>query len=243
MDEGHYHFHAEPLQRSKGHSSLAAASYRCAERLYDDRTGITHDFTRRHGVVHSEILLPDGSPEWAKNRQELWNKVEAINTRKDAQTARMLDFGLPHQLTAEQRLDLTRAFLKDVFVKEGMVADFAIHEPHGPSDQRNHHAHVMLSLRKMGPRGLDRVNTREWNSKKLLQQWRVQWSTYANDALARHAHAVRIDHRSYKDRGDDRVKLLTPQQLWLKLVKCKLVSTRIIPTPDNPLSSQTWWHI
>lgn len=201
MEEGHYHFHAEPLQRSKGHSSLAAAAYRAGVKLHDERTVKTHDYRNRKGVVHAEILAPDDAPDWALDREQLWNRVEASERRKDAQPSRMLDLALPHQLSPEKRLELVRDFVRTQFVNLGMVADIAIHAPHGRGDDRNHHAHVMLTMRKIDGRGFDRVKTREWNSNGHLEHWREQWATYQNTAFKRERLNWFVDHRSYEERG------------------------------------------
>ena len=204
MEEGHYHLHAEPLQRSKGHSSLAAAAYRAGVKLHDERTGETHDYRRRGGVLQAELILPEGAPAWAHDRETFWNRAEAMERRKDAQTARMLDIAIPHELSDDDRIELVRAFVKDNFVRFGMGADVAWHAPHAHGDARNVHAHVMLTLRKVGPDGFDPVKTRRWNSPEMLKQWRAQWAVYANGYLERAGFATRIDHRSYKDRGVDR---------------------------------------
>lgn len=209
FDDGHYHFSAQLIKRSQGQSSVAAAAYRAGQNLIDERTGERHDYRKRGGVVHHEILLPQGAPEWMLDRERLWNHVEKVEVRRDAQLAREINFGLPHQLSETQRLELVRKFLQHTFVVRGMVADFAIHtpQPNKGDDPRNHHAHVMLSLRRVGSTGFYRTKTREWNSDKLLCSWREQWAAFANDALERANSNVRVDHRSLKDRGIDR----TPQ--------------------------------
>jgi|GEM_PF-3410763 len=201
--EGHYHLHGQLIKRSLGHSSVAAAAYRSGSRLVDERTGEVHDYARRGGVAHAEILLPEDAPDWMADRAQLWNHVEQSEKRKDAQLAREMDFGIPHQLNPDQRLDLVRNFLTETFVAEGMVADFAIHTPQKKKgdDPRNVHAHVLLSLRMAGKNGFYRTKTREWNARSMLDHWRAQWATYANRALEQAGHNVRLDHRSYKDRG------------------------------------------
>lgn len=190
-----FHFSAQVIGRAKGRSAIAAAAYRAGERLRDDQTGAEHDFSRRQGVVHKEIMLPDGAAPWLADRQTLWNHVHHIETRRDAQLAREINLALPHELTAEERLALLRDFVRAELTVRGMVADLAIHAP-TDNDPRNHHAHVMLTLRKATPTGLYRVKTREWNSDALLNTWRESWATWQNRYLARGHHEARVDHRT-----------------------------------------------
>lgn len=204
LDEGHYHFHVGQVQRSKGHSAVAGAAYRAGEKLTDTRTGETHDYRRRDGVLHAELILPEGAPDWAQDRAALWNRAEAMEKRKDAQVARSLDFGLPHQVSAEDRLALVRDFVRATFVKEGMVADFAIHAPDRHGDQRNFHAHVLLSLRALGPEGFAAEKNRAWNDRKLIGVWRAAWADVQNRLFEARGLAIRVDHRSFKARGIDR---------------------------------------
>ena len=190
-----FHFSAQVIGRAKGRSAIAAAAYRAGERLRDEQSGAEHDFTRRPGVVHKEIMLPDGAASWLADRQTLWNHVHQIETRRDAQLAREINLALPHELTAEERLALLRDFVRTELTARGMVADLAIHAP-ADNDPRNHHAHVMLTLRKATPTGLYRVKTREWNSDALLNTWRESWATWQNRYLAHGHHEARVDHRT-----------------------------------------------
>jgi Ti-type conjugative transfer relaxase TraA len=156
-----YHLSMKPLSRSSGRSAVAAAAYRAAENLTNERDGITHDFTRRSGIEHAEIALPgdkisaDGhvalgdGPDWARDRSALWNAAEAVERRKDSRVAREIEVSLPYELSAEQRLTLTREFAQSLALRYGVAVDFAIHSPHGHTDTRNHHAHLMLTTRKV----------------------------------------------------------------------------------------------
>ena len=127
-----YHLTAKVVSRAKGQSVVAAAAYRSSEALYDERYGLTHDYTRKEGVEHSEILLPEGAPKSLGDRQTLWNQVEANEKRKDSQLARELEIGLPVELTHGENVELVRDYVKKHFVAKGMIADFSIHEddPH-----------------------------------------------------------------------------------------------------------------
>ena len=124
-----YHFDASVISRSKGRSATAASAYRAAERVRDARTGEVHDYTRKDGVLHTEILAPEHAPDWARDRSSLWNAVEAIERRKDAQVSREVRVALPSELTPEQNRDLVRGFVQAQFVARGMVADIALHAP------------------------------------------------------------------------------------------------------------------
>lgn len=154
-----------------------------------------HDYARRGGVVHEEIIAPENTPEWMKNRDALWNAVEAAEKRKDAQLSREVQLALPHEISPAQRLALAREFVAREFVARGMIADLAIHEPHRQGDDRNHHAHVMLTLRELTADGFGNKN-RDWNARQAIEQWREAWAEAVNRALERAGHDQRVDHRT-----------------------------------------------
>ena len=114
-----YHFSAKVISRSSGRSAVAAAAYRSASVLRDEREGRTHDFSRKADVVHSEILLPEGAPERWADRGVLWNAVEAAEKRKDAQLAREIEFALPRDVSREEGVALARDFVQRTFVSRG----------------------------------------------------------------------------------------------------------------------------
>ena len=190
-----YHFDASVISRSKGRSATAASAYRAAERVVDRRTGEVHDYTRKHGVEHTEILAPAHAPDWARDRSALWNAVEQIERRKDAQVSREVRVALPSELSVEQNRDLVRGFVQEQFVARGMVADIALHAPGREGDQRNHHAHIMLTTREIGPEGFGAKN-RDWNAKELLVDWRSSWAEHVNRTLERCSVYERVDHRT-----------------------------------------------
>ena len=210
-----YHFSGQILGRRgkrnpdgserPGAKAAAAAAYRSGSQVRDARTGELHDYSRRRGVVHEEIMLPPGAAPWLADRELLWGTVERMETRKDAQLAREFNMALPHELDAAQRLDLVRDFVQRHFVSRGMVADIALHDPVREEGQnaRNFHAHVMLTLRKSTPEGLHPVKTREWNSKELLGLWRSEWALACNSALERAGQRVRVDHRTLVAQRDE----------------------------------------
>ena len=214
-----YHLSVKPIGRAGGRSAVAAAAYRAAEKLTNERDGLTHDFTRRSGVEHTEIVLPEGvNAARALDRSALWNAAEAAEKRRDARVAREIEIALPHELTAAQRVALTRAFARTLADRYGVAVDFAIHSPHGHTDIRNHHAHILLTTRKIAeigtaaPLGLGEKSELELENRKLealglptthaqVREMRMAWEGLANEHLARAGLDVRIDHRSHQERG------------------------------------------
>lgn len=188
-----YHFTAKVIKRSHGRSAVAAAAYRSASVFTDQRQGQQFDYSDKSGVVHSEIILPEGAPEWMKDREALWNAAEAAERRRDAQVAREVEFALPEELSQAEAIGVAREFVRREFVAHGMVADLNVHWEEG-----NPHAHVMLTMREVGPDGFGR-KVREWNQVGLLREWREHWADLANEHLMRAGYDVRIDHRSFKD--------------------------------------------
>ena len=208
-----YHLSMKPISRASGRSSVASAAYRAAERLENERDGLVHDFSRRSGVEHSEIVLPAGAnAAWAKERSALWNAAEAAERRKDARVAREIEVSLPHELTGEQRLALTREFAQGLADRYGVAVDFAIHTPHGATDIRNHHAHIMMTTRQVQLGGLGEKSELELENRKLealglpttheqLRDIRIGWEQRTNEHLARAGLDIRVDHRSHQERG------------------------------------------
>jgi ATP-dependent exoDNAse (exonuclease V) alpha subunit len=201
-----YHFSAKMISRSTGRSAVAAAAYRTAERIEDHRQGLEHDYSNRTGVLHTEILAPDGTPEALRDRATLWNAVEAVERRKDAQLAREVTVALPHELTDAQRASLVRSFVQSAFVDRGMIADVALHAPGREGDERNHHAHIMLTTRSIGADGFEGKD-RSWNSKELLEDWRESWADHANAYLREIEVGREIDHRSLEAQREEKLDL------------------------------------
>lgn len=198
-----YHLSAKVISRSAGRSAVAAAAYRSGERLTAERDGLTHDYSRRHGVEHTEIMAPDSAPEWMRDRGPLWNAVEAVEKRKDAQLAREIEISLPRELTPDQRVELVRGFVRDAFVSRGMVADVAIHCPTASDGREQPHAHVMLTTRELIPQQGFGGKNRDWNRAEALGGWRETWAEHQNRALERAGHDQRVDHRSLEaQRGE-----------------------------------------
>lgn len=203
-----YRLSVNVISRADGKSAVAAAAYRHACRLQDERTGQICDYSRKGGIAHSEIMAPDHTPDWMHDRAQLWNAVEKIETRKNSQLSREIQLSLPHELTADQRRDLVRGFVQEQFVDRGMIADVAIHAPNPAGDERNHHAHIMLTMRELTAEGFHSKKStptaRAWNDKTLLENWRERWAHTQNRELEKHGHESRVDHRSFEAQGVDR---------------------------------------
>ncbi|WP_082325686.1 MobQ family relaxase [Ruminococcus flavefaciens] len=222
-----YHCSIKIISRGKGKSAVAAAAYRAGEKLYNNYDGMTHDFTRKGGIVHTEILLPANAPAEYADRSALWNAVEAVEKSKNAQLAREIEIALPNELSQEECIALTHDFVQRTFVDKGMCADICIHDPQ--HEQKNIHAHIMLTMRPIDEDGtwgdkqrkeyvLDKdgnkiydkrkrtykchtIQTTDWNSREKAEEWRTAWSDYLNAVII-----DKVDHRSFKRQG----KLVKP---------------------------------
>jgi Ti-type conjugative transfer relaxase TraA len=195
-----YHLSVKVISRSAGRSAVAAAAYRSAGRLLDERIDRTHDFTNKGGVVHSEVLLPEGAPEHLSDREQLWNAVEGAEKRKDAQLSREVEFAIPRELNQGQGIALARDFVEREFVKRGMVADLNVHWDIGADGLAKPHAHVMLTMREVDADGFG-AKVRDWNRTELVEHWRERWAEHVNQRLAELEIDARIDHRSLEAQG------------------------------------------
>ena len=201
-----YHLRATMISRSAGRSATAAAAYRSATHIEDHRTGLSFDYRARGGVDYVEIIAPDHAPEWAQDRAALWNAVEAAETRKNSQVAREIRVALPAELDHAQRVSLVRDFCQRQFVDRGMVADIALHAPGREGDDRNHHAHILLTTREIAAEGFTTKN-RDWNAVEVLEGWRESWAQDANLALEQAGHGERIDHRTLEAQRSEALEL------------------------------------
>lgn len=195
-----YHCSVKIIGRSNGRSATGAAAYRSGEKIIDERSGIVHDYTRKSGIDHTEIFSPENTPDWMKDRQKLWNHIEHIEKRKDSQLCREVEVALPCELTPEENLHLVRGFIQSEFTQNGMVADLAIHH----TQSENPHAHILLTTRELTSKGFGKKN-RSWNEKSLMESWRVSWAHHTNQALERHGHDNRVDHRTLEAQGIERI--------------------------------------
>lgn len=205
-----FHLSVKTISRSAGRSATAAIAYRSGEKVMDERTGLVHDYTRRRGVEHTEIFLPENAPAWASQREQLWNAAELAEKRKNSTVAREFEVALPAELNREQRLELVREFARDLVQRHGMAVDVAIHEPGKEGDHRNHHAHILCSTRRLTPEGF-KDKTRELDDQKSgeVSHWRERWAEMSNRHLENAGRKERIDHRSLEaqraaaiERGD-----------------------------------------
>lgn len=223
-----YHCSIKIVSRGKGKSAVAAAAYRSAEKLTNEWDGLTHDYTKKGGVVHSEILLPAHAPPAFSDRSTLWNSVELSEKSNNAQLAREVEIALPVELSREEQTRLVREYCSSQFVSKGMIADFNLHDTGGG----NPHAHILLTMRPLDENGawlpkskkeyvLDengekirlpsgRYKTRkvdlvDWNNRENAEVWRRAWADLANEFLAQNNRPERIDHRSYERQGIEQI--------------------------------------
>lgn len=224
-----YHCSIKIISRGKGRSAVAAAAYRAGEKITSEYDGAIHDYTRKGGVVHTEILLPDHVPAEYSERATLWNAVEKTEKAKNAQLAREIEIALPVELTREQNISLVREYVNRHFVAAGMCADICIHDKNGG----NPHAHIMLTMRPFEQGGewgakqkkeyiLDRggnkiydpkkrqykcksIPATDWNEQTKAEEWRGAWTEICNRFLEQNGHNQRIDHRSYERQGIDQI--------------------------------------
>ena len=206
-----YSCSASVISRSGGRTAVAAAAYRCGGKLTDERQGVEWDFTKKRGVLHSEILLPAHAPAWAADRSRLWNEVERAEDkstrRAEAKTARDFRIALPHELTADERIAAAQEFSRFLVQRYGAAVDMAVHAPDRRGDERNFHAHVLMTTRALGPDGFGtklRVLDSPRTSPPEMEAIREAWETIANRALEAGGHEARIDRRSFERQGIDR---------------------------------------
>src|SRR5271157_5465285 len=196
-------------QRSQGRSAIAAAAYRAAAALHDESLGRTFNYLAKSGLVHSEILLPEGAPARWLDRAALWNEVERVERRRDAVLAREIELALPRELSEREAIRLARDFAREQFVARGMVADLNVHWGRSSDGEAQPHAHIMLSMRRVVPgqghpeeAGFG-LKERGWNDKALLRIWRARWAELVNVRLAEADLDIRVDHRANVARGID----------------------------------------
>ena len=227
-----YHLSAKPVQRSKGRSVTAAIAYRAGCVIEDKRTGLKHDYTKKKGVIFSEIIVPDGINK--PDRNELWNWAELAERRKDACVAKEYEVNLPHELNDQQRIALAIDFSKFLADTHQVAVDFSIHKPTqrdiaAGADPRNYHAHVMTSVRKISNDGLGgKIDIEKAGQKRkaALQVIRETWAKITNKHLEAAGLEERIDHRSLREQRSNRKptikmgwKLMAAERAGHKTVK------------------------
>lgn len=202
-----YHLSVKTISRSAGRSATAAAAYRAGVEITDERTGEIHDYTRKGGVESAAIILPDNAPEWARDRAQLWNAAEQAEKRKNSTVAREFEIALPAELSPAEREKLAHDFARELVKRHGCAADVAIHAPGKEGDNRNHHAHILLSTRRLEADGFTE-KTRELDDQKtgkvIVTEWRERFATLQNERLREAGHSVQVDHRSLEAQGIER---------------------------------------
>ncbi len=225
-----YHCSIKIISRvgKKPRSAVASAAYRSGTKMTNEYDGVTHDYTRKQGVVYSEIMLPPHAPEKFSERSVLWNSVEEIEKSGNSQLAREVEVSLPRELDRDQQIQLVRDYVDASFVSAGMCVDFSIHDRQDGSP----HAHIMLTMRPLEQSGewgakcrkeyiLDkagnrirkpdgkyksrRADTTDWNDRGKAEEWRKLWADHVNHSLAEQGIHRKVDHRSYKRQGIEKI--------------------------------------
>lgn len=193
-----YHLSVKPVARSAGRSATAASAYRAGVAIACEREGRLHDYTRKQGIAHTEIIVPPDAA-WASDRSALWNAAELAEKRGNSTVAREYELALPAELSAGARIELVRAFGRELLDRYGVAADIAIHAPHREGDQRNWHAHVLTTTRRVEADGLG-AKTRVLDDRKTgptqVVELRTAWAELSNRFLEQEGRAERVDHRS-----------------------------------------------
>lgn len=222
-----FHFSVNIISRGKGKSAVASVAYISGEKIKNEWDGVTHDYTRKQGVISKEIFLPDHAPKEYKDRKTLWNSVELFEKNSNAQLARNFIISLPKELSIEENKKMIEEYIQTNFVKEGMIVDLAIHDESREGNQ-NIHAHIMTIVRPINEDGtwgqkskkeyiLDekgekilnkngkpktrKVELTTWNDKVNVEKWRENFSDLCNKYLERAGAEKRVDHRSFKRQG------------------------------------------
>ena len=226
-----FHFTVTQTKRSKGQSAIASAAYRSGEKLYSEYYGEYSDYTRKRGVICSDILLPPHAPKEYADRQTLWNAVEKAERGKNAQLAYSFEISLQNEFSLEENIALAREFLFREFVIRGMTVDVSFHEKEcEDGGTPNPHFHFLCPIRPMEQDGtwgikqrreyvldeegnrirdangkyvFNAVPTTDWGSPETLEHWREAWAEMCNAKFAEKGLDVRIDHRSYERQGVD----------------------------------------
>lgn len=234
-----YHCCVKTTGRSTGGSAIAHAAYRSGDKLVDNETGEIHDYSRKRGIISSEIFLPFGAPEEMQKRGVLWNSATAAETRKNSTLVREMEIALPRELKVEERAELLRTICCELVEMHGFAVDAAEHLPHrytkrkgtvtddsDNADSLNFHAHISMTTRRLSASGFGE-KTREWDDKKMtkwrgieygcsaVEYWRKRVATLTNEALERAGHIQRVDERTLEAQGVDRVALpRIPREAW-----------------------------
>ena len=194
-----YHLSAKIIGRSAGRSVVAAAAWQSSSVLYDERIGQWSRFTGKRLVEFSSVMLPKDAPQECRDRGRLWNAIEVIEKRLDAQLARQYDMALPDELPTAERIEAVKRFAS-VIVDAGYPVDVAVIQAATDQPEKRHHGYVMMTTRPLrSGRFLNKEP--EWDTRKKLVEMRAVWADILNKLLEDGGHAGRVDHRSNKDQG------------------------------------------
>ncbi|AGO09579.1 TraA-like nicking enzyme (plasmid) [Lactiplantibacillus plantarum 16] len=218
-----FHISFSNISAGKGRSAIASAAYRSGEKLFDDKEG-RHYFYARSAMPESFILTPKNAPEWASDREQLWNEVEKKDRKSNSRYAKEFNVALPVELSESEQKELLTKYVQENFVDQGMVADVAIHRDHPD----NPHAHVMLTNRPFNPDGSWGLKAKtqyikdengkqlltksgfpkqrkiwlvDWDKKEKINEWRKNWALSVNQFLAQKNIPDRISEKSFVDQG------------------------------------------
>lgn len=212
-----FHLSTKPISRKSGRSAAASSAYRSGSKIEDKRTGLTHDYTKKQGVIAGDCFLIQNNEKIKLDRSQVWNTAEQKEKRKDSRTAREIIINLPHELNEKQRAELVAEFAESVAKKYNVAIDYSIHLPDKEGDQRNHHCHIMMTTRtaeldknnnlvlgkktalELGNKDLAKLDLP--TSQEQIKDLRKEWAETANKHLAKAELDISIDHRSHKDRG------------------------------------------
>ena len=207
MPAAYYRCEVKNIRRSKGHSAIAASAYRSGSKIYDTRTGLTHDYRRKQGIEFSTMMSPMVAT-WGVDREEVWNRAEQAETRGNARVAREVLVCFPHQLQRDERITASVKFSHWLSEQYGVVVDLNLHRPERENDDRNYHAHILMSTREANADGFGK-KTRILDDKKhgpeQIKRIREAWADTVNEILEESGRMERVDHRSNQARGIDRI--------------------------------------
>lgn len=201
-----YHASLRVLTRSQGHSAVAAAAYRAGVRLFDDRTGLAHDFTRKSGVLSARMEAPADAPPWASDVEKVWNEAEGAENRVNARVARDFVIGLPHEIPEPARAELAHRIARDLVERYNCGVLVALHAPDAGGDRRNYHAHLLLTTRVIEPHGFGakvRILDDRKTGPREVEAIRRLVAGRTNEALASAGIASRVDHRTLAAQAND----------------------------------------
>jgi hypothetical protein len=256
-----YHCCIKIIKRSEGRSAVAAAAYRSGEKLINEWDGMIHDYTKKRGVAHTEILLPSHAPPEFQDRSVLWNSVEKIEKSRDAQLAREIEIALPVELNREEQISLCPRLCPGQFCcrrdvrglcysrqgrRQSSCSHYVNHAPLKENGEWGAKCRKEYDLDEHGQRirfpsgkfKSHRVNITDWNEQDKAEEWRAVWAEYANHALEQKGLSERIDHRSYVRQGVEQIPTVHMGVAATQMERRGLITEKAAST-GNRRSEQT----